>query len=406
MSSFGTTISQFNGWLQATRANRILDKDEIINAATRQTYILDEMFKTNEFDSMVGDFSGQYLEDLIKLDRLGGTRMYNPADERNPGRKVTRFAYRVPRRHAESDYSYTEAELKANAPGGSEQQFVQFKNFRKTMEVDLQCEHLDFFDDQCWNPPDYEQMELGSAAATDATARPGQFYSIPCFVTEPPSGGTDAWGGARPAVASGATAFSTVMGIDPGTTLAGGQPNWRNATKSYDASAIDDPQTGIFAAFDSIMLQIDYKVPSGYEAYMQTSTMRAVKCFTNLDGRTKYSRLLRDGNDSFKAGPQDPAYGNPTFNGVPVMYLKALDTSLLNQSAAVMTNEVYPVGRPRYFVVNLQFLKFKFDRTNRFRLTEPFNGGAKQYDAWVRYMVTWGNLICLDRRRHGIIYPA
>src|SRR5262249_30571035 len=146
--------------------------------------------------------------------------------------------------------------------------------------------------------PNYDTMEPVSNQS-------GAAYSIPAFVSEnsttfiPPSA---VWG------------TSTIAGLNPSTYSA-----WRNQQQTYVAGQLDNSQNGLLAAFTKMFNKVKFNTPPGVKAYMETDTLRAMKVVTNSDGSAQYQILLRSGQDTFRGGPQDPAYGFPVYLGIPIV---------------------------------------------------------------------------------------
>lgn len=385
MSTFGNTVSQFADWLNLTREKRATSTDNIINETQRQTYLFGEMVRNRPSEDMFKEVSGKFFEDKIIGAGQGNFASYTPGSERSPTRQSVTHTLRVPHRFYENSYPYTEADLRFNSQAAEE---VQWKNFAKFMRNTLFMTHVNGFEDRFFALPDFGKMESGALSAAVTTV-PGEMYSIPCLITED---------GLVPPANNGT--FTGIHGIDPAA-----QTWWKNPFATYDTADIDGT---LFSAFDELLTDLEFRSVPGYDTYMEQDDLRKIKIVTNKDGKTTFQRLLREANDHTRAGPQDPAYGMPVFEGYPVYYSKTMEDALLEQNPiGTYTTAVYPDGRPRFFVLNLKYLLLIFDKINFFRETEPVNGGVRQRDAFAMFMVTWGNLVIRSRRRGGgIIRPA
>ena len=385
-----SSVTAFGNYLVNTREARLTGPRDLLNELTLNTYLFAEMAKGK--DGGVAVQSGTEISDTVKISPFSNSRNYAPGDNRTTTRGATDKRIFVPWRFTETDRPYTEAEIDLNE--GDE--FTQFKNLEASLMTDLHTDHLNFCEASLWAKPDATAMENRNAGVNLPQ------YSIPCFVTE--SGGV-------PPTNTGA--WTTLAQINPSTEV-----NWRSKVATYDSANPDDPNNGLFAAFDNIMPQLDYMVPGGYEKYIENDNLKALKILTNLDGLNLFQSLLRSGNDQTRAGPQDPSYGKPVFKGIPIDYISTLDTAELDETGAVVgtatvaptagtyQSQAYPAGKPRFFFVNARYLKIVFHRKHMMRETDPIHGGVSQRDTMSVFVESWWNLFPKSRRRHGIIRPA
>lgn len=398
MSSFGNTISRFNDWHNMTRAQRLSGPEEIVNEARSRTYLLSELL-TRDVGQLVQN--GKFIEDqLMLIDPVNMAYNYTPGQDRDSQRIETKVNFNVPFRFREVPYPYTQEELQHNGDAGSRAEFVKFKDFRFGMKQYLYTAMLNSSELALFGRPSQTLMEAGSVSTTTA-ATPGTEYSIPSFVCEGTEGPN---GGGKPPTA--VWAGSNIQGIDYTTYSL-----YRNAVATYDKTAHDDEDNGIFAAMDRMATYITFNRVPGYDQYMQEASFRKLKICTNRNGYIIYQKLLRGANDQLRGGPQDAAYGDPTYHGVPVRYYDSLTNNLLDQAFGTTTSPgaysgtVYPDGSPRYYFLNLDFLKPIFGMPNLFDLSDPVNGAARQPDAWTVFLRAKWNLVCLSRQRQGVIHP-
>lgn len=372
-------VSAFGNFIQLAREQPLLGPDEIVNDASKHTYTIGKMIQNRGSRVIQG---GSRIVERVKLLSRSSYREYLPGEERNPGRTTTNVSLQWPFRFSESDIAYTDAEVMMCVANAGGNQRVAYKNLRRSLRQDAADDHWSGMEARLWRQPSYADMEQ------DTQGSAGKPFSIPAYITEsnnvPPS-----WG-----------ANNTIAGASPAT-----YDNWDNQRESYD-STTPYGTSGIFPAFDKMFLDLRWDQPPKNKEMFESPSLDRLMIFTNKEGVTIFQQGLRQANDQTRAGPQDPAYGKPQFLGVPIDWASELDTSQLDESAGSYTSQAYPTGKPRYFFLNAKYL-FPVFHSERFMYEKgPIDGGAKQHDTEVLFYVSWWNLICISRRRQGIIYPA
>ncbi|HKK94581.1 MAG TPA: phage major capsid protein [Longimicrobiales bacterium] len=361
-------LPTFADFVAATRERKITSPEDILNDAVNQrTWMIGEMLKGQDPSLVVQ--GGQKISDRIKLDNSNTFQFYSPNERFNPTSVDTLTTIEANWRFAKAHYSFSEEEIELNQTGSLE----QFVNLRTKYEQDAYTDIYNGMEDALWAVPSSSAMEASGGL------RP---YSIPAFVTEDttdyhPSG------------------FTTIMGVDPASST-----RWRNQVETYLPSALDDQDNGIIAAFDSMFLSVKFESPDTASQYFENDRLRRMKILTNKDGFNIYQRLLRAGNDRYAVSPQDPAYMNPVFNGIPVKYISALDTAALYSGSAAAT------GQPRYYWLNFNYMFPVFHARRYMRMKGPIEGGVEQPFSAAVYFNLYYNLFMRSRRRQGIVAPA
>ncbi len=371
-----SAASAFSNWLSLNREAILTGPKDIVNDVSKRSYLMATMLRGRK---LKGDIirSGTYITERVKLHQLGSFRSYIPGETRSPSRNKTIETINYGWRFHESDVPYTDAEIDLSQGD----RLTIYKNFEHSIMMDLKQDHLDGLEESWWRKPNQTTMDTQSTQG-------GDMYSIPAWVVEDDTYMAPGW-------------TTSLGGIGPAAV-----DNWRNARETYLSSAFDDPDTGLFQAMDLMSLDIRFEAVPNFTAYMESDNLNKLCIATNKDGRAKFSGLCRSGNDRFRAGPQDPAYGSPVWQGVPVKYFAELDTVELDQSSGSYTSQAYPAGKPRYFFLNFKYLYPVFHSSHFLEVTDPIKGGITQRDAWAIFMVSWCNLVCRSRRRQGIVYPS
>jgi len=131
---------------------------------------------------------------------------------------------------------------------------------------------------------------------------------------------------------------------------------------------------------------------------------------------------LRQLNDQLVAGSrQDPAYLNPLYAGVPVIYASRLDTAALYDSEGKATGDAstgvvsegtatVDVGSgvdvgPRFYWIDTDVLCKVFHDERYFSRKQP-QPHPNQPFSHVMWVDCWHQLVCTERRKLGIISPA
>lgn len=379
MTASATSISTWGNYWRNTREARATGPDEILNELTKQKYLIGKLSRDAGALAVAG---GSELRDTVKISAYSNARTYRPGETRNPSRGDSDKVIVSPWRLHETDRLVTEAEMQTNKGD----QFAKFKNLEKSVKVDLWTDLCNYMETQLWAVPNATNME-------SLTIQPGQMYSIPVFITE---------SGRRPP-----SWTTTIQQLDPTT-----ETNWQNAVATYDSANPDSATDGIFAAFDDAMAQIDFEAPQGFEDYMANDDLNGLVICTNRDGYNLYQALCRSANNVTRAGPYDPSIGRPNWNGVPIRYVSALDTSQLDETGAVVgtaegtyASQAYPAGKPRYFIINTKFAKLWYHPDHLWNEVEK-DGGMQARDVMAHFLECWANLFFRSRRRHAIVRPA
>lgn len=323
---------------------------------------------------------GGYVEDMAILGTGTSARWYRPSETRSPSNGEGTANYRWNFRFAEVDKSYNEQQIMGQAGTG----VAKFKNFRKVLDMQLQTGMVEFLENAWWAPPDANLME-----STSPTDGKGAAYSIPALInhstnTLPPANST-----------SGSSAFTVIGNINPATN-----PNWKNQTGSYNTGSLDSETDGLLRGFDDLTFDMGFESVPGLDAFKSDDSFAKLAIFTTKSGRSQYQGQLRSRNASLVAGPQDPAYGNPQWNGVPVEGVKQLGDNYLDPA----TNYTAAYTKAPYFFVNFNFIEIVFQEGAFMKKRAPINGGRQQPDTDTLFMFCHPAFCCSSRRRQGVLY--
>jgi hypothetical protein len=359
-------LVNFSDFIQSTDEKVLTPPDQILSEAVKRTYLMGAMVKGRDVAEVVR--GGSKISDRIMLDDNGSFSFYSPNDEFNPVATDTLTKIEVKWAFSKSFYTFSDEEILLNEGD----QLVVFKKLKKSYK---QAAHLSMWngmEDALWDVPDAAQME------TNTGERP---YSIPAFITE----NTTTWV---------PTGFTTIETVNPAT-----ESRWRNQVSTYDSGDPYDLDVGIIAAFDDMFSLVKFEAPETASGYFENDKLNKMKIVTNRNGQNMYKRALRAANDRL-VSPQDPAYNDPVFAGIPVRYIEKLDTAALYSGSAAAA------GQPRFYWINCMFLFPIFHAQRYMTQVGPLAGGPKQPFSHVVYFNTYHNLFMMSRQRQGIVAPA
>lgn len=359
------SILNHSDFLKATRDQRVVGKDQLLNEATKHTYF----FFSNMMKRSGKKFKGgTKLVDKIQGTTSGNFSFYSPNDEFSPSQSDTLTDIEVNWAFAQGHYVLIDetATLNAGDP-------LAYLDYVKSLEQDCMVDIVNGLETALWKTPDNSVHE---ASAAD----PREPYSILCFITRD---------GLEPSSTNGGATndFTTIETVDPSNDT------WfKNANNTYSAASPDDPDSGLIAAFDDMVLQINFETPDPLSKYTESEEKQKFVIATSRDGVTFFKSRLRQVNDRMER-LSDPSIMGPQFEGVPIKYVSELDS------------QGWTANQPDYLFVNMNYL-YPWFHTDRYMSEKIADGGAKQPNSTVVFKFMWYNLICRSRRRQGRIYAA
>lgn len=353
------SISAFNNFVKSTGEKLKTSPDQILNDATKNTYIIQRMLKGMGASDVVQ--SGTKITDRVMLSDAGTALFYNPNDDLQILNVDTLRTIEVNWRFHANHFSYTEQEINLNS--GDAQTY--YKNLLKVKRQQTVTDTFNHMEESLWTTPNNADME-GNASATPKP------YSIPTYVTfdgNAPSG------------------FTTVQTLNPTN-----EAQWRNKFRTYDSSDMTNPETGLVQAFDRLFLDVRFKSPRPGE-YFENDTFQQQMIATSQEGKITYLRLTRDANDRLVGDDLGSQQADLKYAGIPVEYVAELD------------NAGWATGQPRYYLLNLKYMHPVWHSTEYMKEKEPINHPRQPF-SYVVWTSTYYNLFCMSRRRQGIVRPV
>ena len=147
--------------------------------------------------------------------------------------------------------------------------------------------------------------------------------------------------------------------------------------------------------------QVRFIPPSTKRQYFETPRLNRQFICCSRGGINLYQESLRRNNDSL-VSKQDPAYVNPTYGGIELVYVGTLDTAAIYGGA---TELAASTAGYRYWWLNGNYITPVFHRNRYMKKHRPMNH-INQPWTWVAPVDCWWNLFLNSRQRQGIIAPA
>lgn len=357
-------------FLESTRPQRVVGRDRLLSEATKRTYTFMSRLVRTDYDMFQG---GSKLVDKVQGTTSGNAGWYNPNDEFSPQQRDVQTPVEVNWAFHQGHYVVIDETASLNE--GDPYAYV---NYFDSLELDCLVSMLNDYEESLWQKPDRGKME---DTPTGNEAR--QMYSIPAFITRDGLAPSGSNGG----LASGTNAWTTVETVDPSQ-----ETWWQNQTGTYDASAPDDPDSGLIATFDDIVLDLSFEMPDGIRKYTQDEDLQKYMICTSKDGMTFYRSRLRQVNDRM-AELVDPSIPAVQYNGIPLTYVSELD------------GHGWTNNQPDYFWLNMNWLRPFFHR-NKFMEERITDGGSRQPNSLTIWKFTMVNLFLRSRRRQGRVSAA
>ena len=338
--------------------------DDVINDAQLRNFEAQATFYKSRKEVQ----GGASIKDMILLDDPLTAGTYQPGDAATVTNVQGGTTISLNWRFCRVYIVWTEAEVLLNEGGGASNATTQFHQFKKLKNFKYQQGFTSLVNKA-------EKLLVAAANNGDMeTAAGTEPYSVFASVTSDglaPSG------------------FTTVQGVNPSTST-----NWRNQNTTYTHATPYDTDTGIIAGFDTISQLGNFQRPPNYQQYFQDDNLKRHVIHTDREGRKDFMKAIRANNDITRAGPQDPSYGNPVFDNIPVRAVEGFDE-----------RTAFTASQPAFLFLNMNHLKLIFHR-EKFMTMGPPMGFADKPDTKVVWVDTYMNLFNRSRARHGYLGPT
>lgn len=399
----GNPLPGFTDFWKSTGPSIFSGPDEILNELTLNTYSLGPFLAGREMGDMLQ--GGSFIQDSIQLDGDSDFGPYRPGQVEDFDATNTITNHTAPWRFERGKTSWTDAEtdLQGSSAYNSRARFQTFKSIKKAKLQAMKTGVCNGIEARMWAQPDYARMEVEGAGGD------GRHFSLPCF-------GNEFTVAAHNVAADGLyPGWVTLQGIDPSA-----KPLWDNqrfyyssgATVNTPGSAPTDLRAALsearrYGKFQSMPMGAEYSTANGPPSV----------CFVSNYGHKFYEQTLEAAGDRNRTvGNSDLAFGEITFDGIPLIWVPVLDNAPLypqTDNTGGYANGVAALGAgtpnlvseqlagprgPRYKFVNTAYVKHFWHRDHFFKMEDPYKL-PRQPDVTVTFLDAWGNFFCTSRRR-------
>jgi hypothetical protein len=428
----GTPLQTFNDFMAATGPTYLTSADAVINEAVKNTYAFSRLLKDKTSEATIQ--GGNEIRDVIMFDDSSTYDHYLPNDTFNWRNAQVLDTIKCPWRFSIDHMSWTDHEVELNSGEGAGRDYVkaQYKRLKRQKEQRMWTSLLNGFEDDLWRTPfgNFAEME-GSGGKLP--------FSLPAFITEVPDF-NNAFG-IRGSTPMGWTSVMNLSNNHTSSTTTG-EDRWTNQISYYNTAATpnkaretvsgidnvrDETATtysaesgGLITAFDDMFLKVQFTPPSTKQEYFEKPSLQRQMILCSRLGINQYKQALRASNDTL-VSYQDPAYNNPSYSGIELMYCSNLDTAAIFPGTAVRTSSTGALDAAasatagatetaatdpgaRYYWVNGNYLTPIYHSRRYFSKHDVMKHPNQPF-TYVQVVDCWWNLFCNSRQRMGIVAP-
>lgn len=386
----GTALADFNDFVEGTGPTYVTGPMSLVNEAVENTYWFGRLLQGKKSKKKMIQGGANIRESIVFKD--GGTfETYLPGQNHNWKNLQRLNKVQSEWRYTLAHMAWVEQEIINNeiiSYGTEDARFHEYVNIRNEKETLMWSSIWNGLEALLWQVPFPADME---GTGTDAT----EPYSIPAIINEDTAGLFDPQ-------TSGA--FTTIGGIDPTSSAVNGRFTPQQATYDTDTAT---GEGGIFSSMDDLWEDLTFEQPPTMKQYWEDPRYNKQMIVTTKRGRSIYKRLLRSSQDHFIAGPQDPAYPDPQYYGIPIQRASVLEgLALYDDGSSALADEFGAADKgPRYYCVNAEYLYPVF-HVQRYFYKYEVTKHHNVPDTWVMPVAVWYNLMFPSRQRQGILSPS
>lgn len=384
----GVALSNFLDFAEGTTSTYINGPMGLVMECVKNTYWFGRLIQGQRSKKKMISGGANIRQSMVFKDN-GSLETYLPGathEFQNPQRlKKVQVEWRYTMAHM----SWVEQEILNNeviAYGDEEARFCEFVNIRNEKEAICWANIWNGLENLLWQVPFPADME--SADGTEPN-------SIPMFINE------DTNGLFNPRTSA---AFTTKQGLSPTDTALDSKYTPQQVT--YGSAALNNADN-IVSRLDDLAELMEFEQPPTMTQYWEDPRYNKQMIVTTRRGRAIYKQLLRAGQDHFVAGPQDPAYPDPQYYGIPVTRASTLEgLALYNSGSSTLADEFNASNKgPRYYAINAEYL-FPVFHARRYFYKYEITKHHNVPDTWVLPIAVWYNLINTSAQRQGILSPT
>lgn len=405
------SMSTFNAFMNATGPSFLTGPEDVVNEAVKQTYILARFLRGADMATTLQ--GGSDIRDSIMFDEQSTAQWYSPNATFTPTNPQVLTNWKAYWRFKVDHMSWTDQEIELQVPEGMTQsaRHQVFKKIKFSKEQRLWTSLLNSMENDLWR----------AAETADMEAETGQVaYSLPAFINDFTNGLF--YSGATP---TGKTAWTTKQNINPvtetrwksqlaGLPASGTVPGSTNLF--YDSSTPNEADAGdrnIIQTFDYAWMLTKFQAPPTKQEYFENATLNKQFIACSFRGQGIYMDLLRASQDTYvTSGRQDPAFVNPSYAGIDVIRVQALNSAALYPAetltdplvAEMPGTGVGEASGPRYYWINGNYIRPIF-HSRRYMVKGPVKDHRDQPFTKVQYVDVWMNVVARSLQRHALVSP-
>lgn len=395
-----TALDPFSMFMLTTGPAFLKDEESIINAVVHNSYLLPRFMEGKEMSLLLQ--GGTKIQDILYLEEQSSAEWYaaNKQDFDYADEQVG-TAWEQNWRFLKNSTSWTDHEVGLqggdSTMAGMVGHFHRFKRIQRLKYMNLWTTQVHKQEDSLLTQPHREQMEVGSGLWP---------MSLPAMITGRNSAGENV---GLPNQGSSTSAWTTVQGIDPTAVT-----RWRNqvATGSWatTASAGALIPENVWTSMRELHSKCRFERLPRFGSY-SNPTRSPSFYMVSLWGLICVESAMRNPQDLFLAGRQDPAWPAPMFHGVPFVYISNLNGAVIYNSYANTTTFVSEedttganTKQPRVWAINGAVINQVLHRDRVIHRLAPFSPDRKPFTK-VMVTDTWCNNVIQNRRECGLLQP-
>lgn len=377
--------------------------EQVVNEAVKNTYLISRFLKGKGMDEVIQ--GGKNITDELMLDDQSTAVFAQPNDTFSWSNPQVLTQWTSNWRFLVDHMSWTDQEIDLQVNSGMTRgaRHEVYKRVKRSKEQRMWTSAFNKMETALWAVPDKSKQE--SADGTDP-------YSLPAFVNEYTNGLF-----AVPDAGAGLPGgnWTVVKGIDP---TASGKTRWKPQLELYGSASATADNAAVatrnaIQAMDRMWLKIKFQPPGTRQEYFENAALNRQFIAASRIGISHYSAMMRASQDLYASvSRQDPAYVNPAYAGIDLLYVSELDTAALYLDAAATPDALLAeVGAatdnsgPRYYFLNGNYIKTVFHEANYFD-KKPSMRHPNQPFTTIQPVSIWYNLVCRSRQRQGLVAPS
>jgi hypothetical protein len=372
-----SALSTFTDFIDTTGPSFLTSAEDVVNEACKNNYLLRRFLRGKGPSETVQ--GGSSIKDTILFDEESTFQYYEPNQTFNWENPQVVENWEINWRFCVDHMAYTDAEVELNVGTGLGRaaRHTAYKRLKRIKEQRLWTSIMNGMEDALFEVPSKADME-----DTNGT-KP---YSLPAFINEETNGVY--WN----------SSSNDLQGLSAST-----YSKWQPQTQTY-ANLTPDNSSNLIRAFDNMFLDVQFVPPPSHQEYFDDPSLNAMFIACSKRGQTAYQQLLRASQDTFiTASRQDPAYMQPKYAGIDLVYAPKLDEYAGYPGTGTEATATDQGGR--YYFINANYLKFVF-HTTRYMHQHPSMRHPNQPFTTIVPVDSWYNFVCRSRQRQGIVYPS